>query len=130
MSAIIIGGETTEPLLKDASKNLFLGLINFFKRRNIDPSYFWGQDCSQDKRGIDAYYTSKDDSWRILKYKTNTQRTVGSIEDLQDTFLHLHLGNQDTLFFPDSKSGIPVIDFYRKLARLCNNIKKRGLKID
>jgi hypothetical protein len=99
LSAFILGGETTEPMLKEDSKKLFTVLTDFFRKKNIDPSYFWGQDCSKDKKGVDAYYTANDDTWRVLKNKGNSDDVVSSIDDLLEAFSDVHLGKNDKLYF-------------------------------
>ncbi len=93
------------------------------KRRNIDPSYFWGQDSNKDKRGVDAYYTAKDDTWRILKYKPNSNQVVCSIEDLKESFTKMHLGKNDKLYFKDAKRPIVAFHFNSIL-----NFKGRNLE--
>jgi len=111
LSTLIIGGNITVPNLKENSKRLFIILVDFFRQRGIDPSYFWGQNSSNNKRGTDAYYTAKDDYWHILKYKANSNQVVSSIEDLKEAFEYSHLGKNDKLYFKDLKTPITPLEF-------------------
>lgn len=115
LSAFVVGGDTAILGLKEDSESLFTSIIKFFSRKHIDSTYFWGQNSINDNRGVDAYYTSKDDTWRILKFKPKSNQVVASIEDLENTFTKMHLGKYDKLYFKDTKTPIPAWVFNSKI---------------
>jgi hypothetical protein len=105
--SLIIGGDISYPDYKANSKILFNNLLTFIQKSlKIDPSYFWGQDNINDSKGLDAYYTSSDDTWRILKYKGKTAKSISSLEELTDGFNEIHLSKNDKLFIGEEKKEI------------------------
>lgn len=124
LSVFVVGGEAVDTKFYYKSKKLFKSVINFFKRRGLDPTYFWGQNSLIDNRGVDAYYTSKDDTWWILKYKPGTNEIVSSIEDVQKVFSYSHLGKNDKLYFKDKTTPILPKVFNSKIKFKGNFIDK------
>lgn len=117
-SGLILGGDDSMQEYREDSRTVFQELLRFFQRRRIDVSYFWGQDNINDSRGVEAYYTASDDTWRILKYKKGSKDTVQTVADLADSFAEVHLSPQDTLYLADRKHGISASEFEHEMRQI------------
>lgn len=110
-SALILGGNTSIEGFREESRKVFDHLINFFKKKQIKPSYFWGQDSTQDTMAqTRAYYTAQNDTWHILKVfkDPTTQKVSGpphNIQELSRTFQNIHLSSRDTLYLDSTDKG-------------------------
>ncbi|MCK4428920.1 MAG: hypothetical protein KAU95_00985 [Candidatus Aenigmarchaeota archaeon] len=104
---LLLGGDISTLGIKENSKHLFERLTNFFADElNIDNSYFWGQDFSKDSRGMDAYYLSKENTWRILKFNNNSDKVISSVEELKNNLEQVYLAEGDLLFLDEADKGI------------------------
>lgn len=114
-SALILGGNTSIEGFREDSRKVFDHLINLFKEKQIKPSYFWGQDSTQDTMAqTRAYYTAQNDTWHILKVfkDPTTQKISGpphNIQELSRTFQNIHLSSRDTLYLDSADKGVKPI---------------------
>ena len=97
-NVFLIGGDDVNSSFKKISKHLFLTLKSFFRKSNIELTYFWGQNG---KYGVDAYYTACDDTWRILKNKNDIGDVIQTPKDIFNVFKFAKLSKYDKLFLPN-----------------------------
>jgi len=114
-SALLLGGNISIDTFKDDSRTLFNHLLHFVREKQIRPSYFWGQNSSQDSMAqTRAYYTAKDDTWHILKiFKNPRTGTVSgppdSIRALSQAFQDIHLAPGDKLYLGSEQENAKAI---------------------
>lgn len=120
LSVFVTGGDATSPEFHKISRRLFKEFIKFLSKlhKKINISYFWGQDTAHDRRGMDAYYKSDNDTWYILKFKKNSNDVINSVQDVVDNFVEFYLSKKDKLFFSSSKEGLTKSDFLKELRKI------------